>query len=54
MFTGSPGAWCDLSHIVATVGDLRHISADWLSWAAAEDGWLSVLHGEILGRTPAA
>jgi len=38
----------------ATTADLRAISAAWLSWAAAEDGWLSVLHGEILGRTAAA
>ena len=38
----------------ATTGDLRRISAAWLSWAAAEDGWLSVLHGEILCRTAAA
>ena len=38
----------------ATTGDLRRISAAWLSWAAAEDGWLSVLHGEILARTAAA
>ena len=35
----------------ATTGDLCRISAGWLSWAAAEDGWLSVLHGEILCRT---
>ncbi len=38
----------------ATTGDLRRISAGWLRWAAAEDGWLSVLHGEILCRTAAA
>ena len=38
----------------ATTQDLRRISAAWLAWAAAEDGWLSVLHGEILCRTAAA
>lgn len=38
----------------ASADDLRRISAGWLAWAAAEDGWLSVLHGEILGRTAAA
>ena len=38
----------------ATTGDLRRISAGWLSWAAAEDGWLAILHGEILCRTAAA
>ncbi|MFC4007146.1 class I SAM-dependent methyltransferase [Nonomuraea purpurea] len=34
----------------ATEGDLRRISQGWLKWAAAEDGWLSILHGEILCR----
>lgn len=38
----------------ATRQDLRRISAAWLSWAAADDGWLSLLHGEILCRTAAA
>jgi SAM-dependent methyltransferase len=37
----------------ATTGDLRRIRGGWLRWAAAEDGWISVLHGEILGRTAA-
>jgi ubiquinone/menaquinone biosynthesis C-methylase UbiE len=30
--------------------DLRRISAGWLAWADAPDGWLSLLHGEILCR----
>ncbi|HEX4818325.1 MAG TPA: class I SAM-dependent methyltransferase [Nonomuraea sp.] len=34
----------------ATEADLRRISEGWLEWAAAEDGWLSILHGEILCR----
>jgi SAM-dependent methyltransferase len=39
----------------ATTGDLRRISSAWRTWAAAEDGWLSIPHGEILCRTaPAA
>ena len=39
----------------ATTEDLRRISDGWIAWAAADDGWLAVLHGEILGRTaPAA
>jgi SAM-dependent methyltransferase len=38
----------------ATTDDLRRISAAWRSWAAADDGWLSLLHGEILCRTAAA
>ncbi|MFG1705678.1 class I SAM-dependent methyltransferase [Nonomuraea sp. M3C6] len=34
----------------ATEAGLRRISEGWLEWAAAGDGWLSVLHGEILCR----
>ncbi|MGA9750038.1 MAG: class I SAM-dependent methyltransferase, partial [Nocardioides sp.] len=32
----------------ATASDLDRIAAAWRSWAAADDGWFSVLHGEIL------
>ena len=31
-----------------TDGDLARIADGWRRWAAAEDGWFSVLHGEIL------
>jgi ubiquinone/menaquinone biosynthesis C-methylase UbiE len=34
----------------ANEADLRRISAGWLTWADAPDGWLSLLHGEILCR----
>ena len=34
----------------ATEADLQRIRDGWLAWAAAEDGWLSVLNGEILCR----
>jgi hypothetical protein len=34
----------------ATTADLRRISSGWRAWAGAEDGWFSVLHGEILCR----
>ena len=34
----------------ATQADLSRISAGWRSWAGAGDGWLSILHGEILCR----
>jgi ubiquinone/menaquinone biosynthesis C-methylase UbiE len=34
----------------ATGEDLRRISRGWLEWAEAGDGWLSILHGEILCR----
>ena len=35
---------------VATAADLERISAGWRRWAADEDGWFSVLSGEILAR----
>ena len=34
----------------ATVEQLEQISAAWLAWADAPDGWISLLHGEILCR----
>ncbi|MEV8633528.1 methyltransferase domain-containing protein [Streptosporangium sp. NPDC051023] len=33
-----------------TEEDLRRMSGGWLTWAAERDGWLSVLHGELLCR----
>ncbi|GIH79559.1 class I SAM-dependent methyltransferase [Planobispora longispora] len=30
--------------------DLHRISAGWRAWAAEEDGWLSLLHGELICR----
>lgn len=36
----------------ATSADLHRISAGWRRWAQADDGWFSVLHGEILCRVP--
>jgi SAM-dependent methyltransferase len=38
---------------LATTADLRRISTAWRDWAAAEDGWISIVHGEILIRVPA-
>jgi len=35
---------------LATDGDLRAIADAWLAWAAADDGWLGMLHGELLIR----
>ncbi|MFI6478287.1 class I SAM-dependent methyltransferase [Nonomuraea sp. NPDC050663] len=35
---------------LATEADLRRISEGWLRWAQDEDGWLSILHGEIICR----
>lgn len=34
----------------ATDEDLRQIADAWYAWAAAEDGWFAMLHGEILCR----
>ena len=39
-----------LSSGAATQDDLRRISEGWLEWAAHDDGWLSILHGEIICR----
>jgi SAM-dependent methyltransferase len=35
---------------LATSGQLEEISAAWRAWAAAQDGWLAIPHGEILCR----
>ena len=34
----------------ATADELAALAAGWRRWAEAEDGWFSVLHGEILAR----
>lgn len=33
---------------IASQADLERVSRAWQRWAAAEDGWLSVVHGEII------
>jgi SAM-dependent methyltransferase len=35
---------------LATGEDLQRIAEGWRTWAAASDGWFSVLHGELLCR----
>lgn len=35
---------------LATPGELDAISAGWRTWAAHPDGWLTLLHGELLIR----
>jgi SAM-dependent methyltransferase len=34
----------------ATQQELQRISDGWRAWAAHEDGWLSLLHGELIAR----
>jgi SAM-dependent methyltransferase len=34
----------------ATPADLHRMSEAWRAWAAADDGWLAILHGEIIAR----
>ncbi|MEV4375551.1 class I SAM-dependent methyltransferase [Streptosporangium sp. NPDC049644] len=34
----------------STEEDLRRLSAGWHAWAGERDGWLSVLHGELICR----
>ncbi|WP_448641975.1 methyltransferase domain-containing protein [Geodermatophilus sp. URMC 63] len=38
------------AHGLATPAELEEVAAAWLRWAAADDGWLGVLHGELLVR----
>lgn len=35
---------------LATTAQLEEISAAWREWAAAEDGWIAIPHGEIICR----
>jgi len=35
---------------LATREELADVAAAWLRWAAADDGWLSMTHGELLVR----
>ncbi|MCX4091940.1 class I SAM-dependent methyltransferase [Nocardia sp. alder85J] len=35
---------------LATTADLERISRAWRRWTDAEDGWISLVHGEILAR----
>jgi len=34
----------------ASKDDLTRVAGGWRRWAEADDGWLSVLHGELLCR----
>lgn len=37
---------------LATIQQLRRISHGWEKWARADDGWFTLVHGEILCRIP--
>jgi hypothetical protein len=34
----------------ADLDDLKAIAAAWREWSSAQDGWFSLLHGEVLAR----
>lgn len=36
----------------ATAERLEEVAAAWRRWAAADDGWIALLHGELLVRLP--
>ncbi|MGY1813863.1 methyltransferase domain-containing protein [Blastococcus sp. SYSU D00820] len=50
--TASSFAEQALAYGLATEAELREIADAWLRWAAADDGWLSMTHGELLVRVP--
>ncbi len=47
-FTSSAVAEQLLTSGLATEDDLQAVAAAWRSWATRADGWISVLHGEIV------
>ncbi len=38
---------------LARADELLEMAAGWRAWAATEDGWFAVLHGELLCRVAA-
>lgn len=40
-----------MDHGLATPADLERLAAGWRRWAEHEDGWFTVLHGEVLCRS---
>lgn len=39
-----------LGHRLADDVALEHLADAWREWAASEDGWFAILHGEVLAR----
>ncbi|WP_456600501.1 methyltransferase domain-containing protein [Blastococcus sp. SYSU DS0616] len=48
--TASSFAEQALAYGLATPEELQRIADAWLRWAGADDGWLGMLHGELLVR----
>jgi 2-polyprenyl-3-methyl-5-hydroxy-6-metoxy-1,4-benzoquinol methylase len=48
--TSSSFAEQAVAYGLATTAELEEIAAAWLRWAAAADGWLGMLHAEVLIR----
>jgi 2-polyprenyl-3-methyl-5-hydroxy-6-metoxy-1,4-benzoquinol methylase len=48
--TASAFAEQAVSYGLATADELQQLADAWLAWAAADDGWLGMLHGELLIR----
>jgi ubiquinone/menaquinone biosynthesis C-methylase UbiE len=48
--TASSFAEQALAYGLATLAELEEVAAAWRRWAAAGDGWLGMMHGELLIR----
>jgi 2-polyprenyl-3-methyl-5-hydroxy-6-metoxy-1,4-benzoquinol methylase len=48
--TASAFAEQALAYGLATPAELEEIAAAWLRWSEADDGWLGMMHGELLIR----
>jgi 2-polyprenyl-3-methyl-5-hydroxy-6-metoxy-1,4-benzoquinol methylase len=48
--TASAFAEQAVAYGLATPAELEEVAAAWLRWAAADDGWLGMMHGELLIR----
>ena len=50
--TESPFGDRAVEHGLATRRDLERLADAWLRWAASDDGWFLIPHGEVLCRVP--
>jgi hypothetical protein len=50
--TESPFGDRAVEHGLATRQDLERLADAWLRWAASDDGWFLIPHGEVLCRVP--